>query len=348
MKTILSTVVQYIDITSITLGMNTLEIPDNTFSTLSGLSKLINEDGRFISQENQDSISIFADDVLSTVSFHNSSNNSTDLLAALGLSENDIGSKYNPLSSNMASGLIKPSFSNTTRIYDSLGTSHNLYMSYIKFAPNRWGMEISVNPDEVDNYRDDGLIAYANLEFNGDGKIDNVNFYPLEKGEQEQGINVKWANKANDGEILFDIKPDDIKQFSSNYNIYSLEQDGYEMGDVKRVFIDESGIINGVFSNGSSRKLYQIPLVDFPNINGLNIEAHNMYSLGKDSGSYRLRIAGEGNAGSIVPEMLEGSNVTLSEQITNIIKTKHAYQMHSKVIQTADRLLEEITRMLNT
>ena len=238
-------------------------------------------------------------------------------------------------------------FSNTTKIYDSLGTSHNLYMSYIKFAPNHWGMEVFVNSDEVDNYRDDGLIAYADLKFNGDGKIDDINFHPLEEGGEDQAINIKWANKANDGEILFNIQPDDIKQFSSNYNVYSLDQDGYEMGDVKRVFIDENGIINGVFSNGSSRKLYQIPLVDFPNINGLNIEAHNMYSLGKDSGSYRLRVAGEGNAGTIVPEMLEGSNVTLSEQITNIIKTKHAYQMHSKVIQTADRLLEEITRMLN-
>ena len=336
------------------LGMDSIDIASNTFNSLGGLGRLINADGRFISQDNQNSISIFADDVLSTVSFDNSSNNSadSDLLSTLGISDNIKTPKYDPLdeSKNMSSGMIKPSFSNSTKIYDSLGTSHNLHMSYIKFAPNQWGMEISVSPDEVENHRQDGLIAYANLDFSGDGKIDNIDFYPVDNGGNDQAVKVKWANKAEDDEINFNLgtkEADGFKQFSANYNVNSIEQDGYEMGDVKRIFIDEKGIINGVFTNGSIRKLYQIPIIDFPNMNGLVIESHNMYSLGKDSGSYRMRVAGEGNAGSIVSQMLEGSNVTLSDQITKIIKTKHAYQMHSKVIQTADRLLEEIARMIS-
>ncbi|MBQ4874843.1 MAG: flagellar hook-basal body complex protein [Rickettsiaceae bacterium H1] len=341
------------------LGMKSTVIPPKHFGTFGQLSNLIEKEQGINSHKNQNTISISADKVLSTINFANLEG-SDNILSVLGISDDVVRPSYNPLDDkkNMSSGLIKPSFSNSVRIYDSFGTSHELQTFFIKLEQNKWGVEISANPNEIQSTRTDGLLAYANLIFNGDGTIRDIDFTGI-NSDEKQLVKIAWTNQADDSKISFDLGIDHdaqhdnltpingIRQLSTKYTLDSFEQDGHEVGVMKRINIDEHGIITGVFSNGSTRKIYQIPVVTFPNINGLETVAHNIYSMGKHSGNYSLKVAGQGSAGHISSQTLEGSNVTISDQITKIIKTKHASQINSKLMQTADKLFEEISRIIS-
>ncbi len=354
----------YADIVS-SLGLNTLNIESNHFSTLAGLSRLIEEKHWLESEKNINNISLFANNMLSELSFHNLPSNyeNSDIVSLLGLPTRTEGPYYDSKSedNNMSSGTIKACFSNVVKIYDSLGTSHNIRMNFIKFDQNKWGLEIAANPDEIISTRSDGLIAYASLNFNGDGSINNIDFTPIQSGSSEESVQVRWKNQSNPSDLSFYlgaentktsnlndnnvIQASGIRQLDTDYRIDAIKQDGYEVGQLKRINIENNGIISGIFSNGSTRDMYKIPVVTFPNINNLEIISGSMYSVSRESGNYILSEAGKNRAGSITSRMLEASNVLLSDQITRIIKTKHASQMNLKVLQTADKLLEEIGRL---
>ena len=54
---------------------------------------------------------------------------------------------------------------------------------------------------------------------------------------------------------------------------------------------------------------------------------------------------GEGGAGTLLQGFVEGSNVTTVEEMIDLITTQRAYEMNSKVIQTADQMLQKLTNL---
>ena len=64
-----------------------------------------------------------------------------------------------------------------------------------------------------------------------------------------------------------------------------------------------------------------------------------------ESGQFTLQQAGSGNAGVIISQSLESSNVDLANEFTGLITTQRAYSAASKIITTADEMLEELIRI---
>jgi len=58
-----------------------------------------------------------------------------------------------------------------------------------------------------------------------------------------------------------------------------------------------------------------------------------------------LNPAGTGSAGDVAPSSLETSTVDLGEEFTNMIITQRAYSASSRIITTADQMLEELVRI---
>ena len=71
----------------------------------------------------------------------------------------------------------------------------------------------------------------------------------------------------------------------------------------------------------------------------------NIFAQTRDSGEVNLRIAGDNGTGSIVAAALEQSNVDLAEQLTDIIVAQRSYQANTKVIKTADELLQQLNQI---
>ncbi|WP_031485047.1 flagellar hook protein FlgE [Maridesulfovibrio frigidus] len=121
---------------------------------------------------------------------------------------------------------------------------------------------------------------------------------------------------------------------------YSASQDGYATGSLLSVDVDENGIISGNYSNSQTIELYQIALADFTNPNGLVANGSNLFNATTDSGEAIIGTAGSAGFGSVVSNSLEASNVDLASEMTKLIIIQAAYQANSKVVTTADTLLQ--------
>ncbi len=82
-----------------------------------------------------------------------------------------------------------------------------------------------------------------------------------------------------------------------------------------------------------------VQLAMFPNEGGLNAEGNNLYTATAASGAASLVNPGEGGAGSVLQGFIETSNVNAVEEIAEMIRAQRAYDMNSKVIQTADQMM---------
>lgn len=135
-----------------------------------------------------------------------------------------------------------------------------------------------------------------------------------------------------------------VTQFSGDFT-QSFNRDGSNLGTLVRTEFDDEGTIYGVFDNGLRRALYEIPLGVVSNPNGLIERQGNTYSLSGESGSFQALTAKGGGVGIINSGALEGSNVDIAEEMTDLIKAQRAFSTNASVITTVDEMMDETTRL---
>ncbi|SDF34396.1 flagellar hook protein FlgE [Limimaricola pyoseonensis] len=136
-----------------------------------------------------------------------------------------------------------------------------------------------------------------------------------------------------------------MTQFAGDYSPLKITADGAESGVLVRTEIDERGDVYGVFNNGSRKPLYNIPLAEVANPDGLLATDGNAYLVSRASGNFRLSQAGEGSAGTLTSGALESSNVEVAQELTDLIQTQRAYSSNAKIVTTVDEMLDETTRL---
>jgi len=136
-----------------------------------------------------------------------------------------------------------------------------------------------------------------------------------------------------------------LTQLSDNFAPTSITKDGSPVGNLTSVEVDDSGYITATYDTGFTRRIYQIPVVDVPNQNGLISLNNQTFQVSPDSGSFFLWNAGDGPTGAIVGYAREGSATDVAAELTNLIQTQRAYSSNAKVIQTVDEMLQETTNI---
>lgn len=136
-----------------------------------------------------------------------------------------------------------------------------------------------------------------------------------------------------------------LTQLSDAFAPVQITKNGSPVGNLTSVEVDENGYINANYDTGFTRRLFQIPLVDVPNPNGLISLNNQTYQVSPQSGSFFLWDAGEGPTGSIEGYAREGSTTDVAAELTSLIQTQRAYSSNAKVIQTVDEMLQETTNI---
>ncbi|PYE84374.1 flagellar hook protein FlgE [Pseudoroseicyclus aestuarii] len=137
---------------------------------------------------------------------------------------------------------------------------------------------------------------------------------------------------------------DGLTQFAGDYALNTPAVDGAEAGALQRTEI-ANGIVYGVFDNGTRSALFEIPVAQVANVDGLEAQDGNAYRTTIESGDWRLGNAGSGSLGTIASGALESSNVDIAEELTDLIATQRAYSTSAKIITTADEMLEVTTQL---
>lgn len=117
--------------------------------------------------------------------------------------------------------------------------------------------------------------------------------------------------------------------------------------NVSNVTIGTDGIVNAFVSGQpDAQVLGNIQLVDFVNPGGLQAIGGNVFLETASSGNPTAGVPGVNGLGEIKQGMLENSNVDIVEEMVNMITTQRAYEMNSKIVSTADQMLQFVTQNL--
>ena len=96
----------------------------------------------------------------------------------------------------------------------------------------------------------------------------------------------------------------------------------------------------------AATQIGQIDLADFVNPQGLKAIGDNLFRETAASGNPLVGTPGLAGLGDIRQGSLETSNVDVVEEMVNMITTQRAYEMNSKVVTTADQMLQFVTQNL--
>ncbi len=129
--------------------------------------------------------------------------------------------------------------------------------------------------------------------------------------------------------------------FSSSSPTSFFKQDGYSQGYLSNVQVNTDGTIVGYFSNSQSLDLWQIPICRFTSEAGLYREGGNLFSATAEAGAMEMGVAGTENYGTIHGYNIENSNVDMATEMVNMIITQRGFQSNSKVVTTADQMLQK-------
>jgi flagellar hook protein FlgE len=115
--------------------------------------------------------------------------------------------------------------------------------------------------------------------------------------------------------------------------------------DSQSVTIGQDGIVTVVDASGNVTKLASISMAKFPNEAGLQRAAGNRWAASNNSGSEISDVAGSSGLGTLSPGSVEMSNVDLAQEFTNMITAEGGFQANSRVITTADEMLQELVNL---
>ncbi len=224
-------------------------------------------------------------------------------------------------------------------VYDATGEEHVLNVTFIHTGKvNEWEWRINVAGKEAILEGGTGKVV-----FGADGTISS---WLYDSGSQ---LVIDPRNGASNMYIDLDVGgPGDfrgITQFEGASTVNLVGQDGYPTGSLLEVTIDEYGLIEGTFSNGTSRPISQIMLVDFANPGGLLDLSDSVYTVSANSGDPIWGKPINQSNSKLKPGALEMSNVDLSAEFTNMITTQRGYQANSRIITVSDSMLEELVNL---
>jgi len=104
------------------------------------------------------------------------------------------------------------------------------------------------------------------------------------------------------------------------------------------ITITANGSVTYTTSSGNSSS--QVQLARFTNPGGLDAVGHNLYKQTEASGTPELGNPADSGFGELQQGSLELSNVSVVQEMVNLILAQRAYEVNSKAVQAADEMMQ--------
>ena len=237
------------------------------------------------------------------------------------------------LSNSVAGGAVT--------VYASNGSPVNVQLRWAKIdqpalgGPDRWNLFYMTNSNATGT-QPMWQNAGQDYDFDPAGtltpSIPNITL----SGVQVNGVNV--------GNILFQHNAGGVTQFADpngTAQVTSLVQNGYPAGEYISVTINEAGRVVASYTNGQQIELAQIVVANFSAPNSMKRLDGGIFVATSESGEAILD-----SGGGILGGSLESSNTDISEEFTKLIVTQQAYAAGTRIVSTADEMLQEALNMV--
>ncbi|MCC6404021.1 MAG: flagellar hook protein FlgE [Fimbriimonadaceae bacterium] len=217
------------------------------------------------------------------------------------------------------------------RVYDSLGSSHDITITYTESAtPNQWDWSVAGA---------NGTVAVGSGSITFDPNTGSV------IGGGVGTMTVQPPGSTGISPFDVDLNFSSLSQLSTEMQIQASSQNGFAPGSLTSFTISADGVITGLFTNGLTRPIGQISMAIFPNPSGMERMGANLW---RDTNNSGVPVYGQPRAngrGSINSGFLEQSNVDIGNEFTELIVTQRGFQSNTRVVTTVDEMLQDLINM---
>lgn len=239
---------------------------------------------------------------------------------------------------------VGESYTMTLEYFDAIGTSNAIVIDYESVDPatGAWNMTLT---DKTTS----SVVGSVDMTFASTGpSAGGLETVSATTGTYDAATGVLTiAGAAGPIDITIGAPgtTSNLTQYASPFAPVNLTKNGSTLGFLERVEMTDGGILQGVYDTGYRRALFQIPVADVSNPEGLTPQDDQAYQPSNDSGPFYFWDSGSGPTGTLTGYTLEESTTDITEELTQLIETQRAYSSNAKVVQTVDEMLQETTNL---
>ena len=261
------------------------------------------------------------------------------------------------LSANLPATPTNNTISSQVQVYDALGTPHTVALSWTQNSVGNW--TVSLNAPDAQT----PAIGTANVVFGSasgtaapegtvgtvtpaSGALTGSTYTPntnatlsfnvdFGSGPQPLTLSLGTFGQANG-----------LTQYAgTDYSLRSLTQNGVPPGSFSGVQINSNGDVVANYDNAQSRVIARVPISTFAAPDQLQRQDGQAFTATIASGAAQSKDPGSGGAGTLATNSVESSNVDIAQQFTKLITAQQAYAANSKIVTTADQMLQQTLNM---
>jgi flagellar hook protein FlgE len=263
------------------------------------------------------------------------------------------------MTTNLDSDSTNP-FPATVPVFDSLGKSHDVTITYTETAPGNW--TYSAQLPAADYTSGVSTPITGTLKFNANGTLTSftqgggaaknvgtaagdVSSIPL-----DFNLNGPLADGANPLNLSFNLLSPagtpNISQVEETSSVSGITTDGNGAGTCTGFTIGSDGTVTATYTSGT-QVVGQVALANMTNLQGLDLKADGGYQTTLASGTASVGAAGSGGLGGIQDSALEDSNVNISSEFSDLIIAQRGFEADSKAVTTFDTVAQDTINMIH-
>ncbi len=227
---------------------------------------------------------------------------------------------------------VKESLSGgSVTVYDDQGNEVSLNLRWTKDTSGNWNLYYQKDSTATGANAEWSLATTTDFTFDSAGKLTS----PTTSSVTLSGLSVDGTS-LNSLDFSYG---DSLTNYNSGTNVSQIDisQNGYGAGTYTGLSVSSDGVLTASYSNGKTVDLYKVGVYSFDGDADLLAVSGNAYQATKGSGSPYLS-----SSGTIKGSALEASNVDITDQFSKMIVTQQAYSANSKVISTANNMMQDV------
>jgi flagellar hook protein FlgE len=243
------------------------------------------------------------------------------------------------LDASATAGPPPTTFSTSIEVYDSLGGSHVVSVTFTKTA-NAGEWDYSMSFPDADLSTPPFTAVTGTIQFDSAGKLVS----PAVAGPMPSMTVAGLANGAADLSLtwnLYNGSAARLTQFSQPSAVAANSQDGIPAAQLIRVGIGDGGRVLAQYSNGQQVAVGQLAMAAIRNPESMLAVGNNNYQLSARSALPAIGLPGTGGRGSIMGGAVEFSTVDIAREFTNLIVLQRGYQANARVVTAVDEISQE-------
>ncbi|QQX92321.1 flagellar hook protein FlgE [Gluconobacter sphaericus] len=216
-----------------------------------------------------------------------------------------------------------------TTAYDSTGTATKVDLTWTKVNDTTWTVK-----DATDSSNS------ATVTFDSTGAVSSVTSQNSTGTSSTSSTSFDYTGSPQD----MTVNLSGITLGSAN--TVSMTSDSVTSGTFSGISMETDGSVMATFDNGYSQLVAKIPLTTFADPNSLSAQNGQAYTATSQSGSPQINAVNTNGAGTLTTGSIEESTTDLTGDLSKLIVAQQAYGANTKVVSTADQLLQTTLAMI--